>query len=67
MIYRVKLDCGYREFYFDFTNADHATEFMTNAATAYNKKQSDKMEIVLEVYTMDEYNALGKEEEKKND
>ncbi len=63
MIYRVTLEIGYRECYFDFANPETATGFMLSAATAYNKQASDDLVIVLEAYTMDDYNK--KEEEKE--
>jgi hypothetical protein len=62
MIYRVKLDSGYREFYFDFRDAESACEFMTKAAESYNKCDSDKLEISLQVFTFEEYNSRNKEE-----
>ena len=65
MIYRVKFDSGYKEFYFDFASAANACEFMTSAAESINKEDSDKVEIALVVMTLDEYNNRNKEEEKE--
>ena len=65
MIYRVKFDSGYREFYFDFASAANACEFMTSAAESINKDDSDHIEIALVAMTLDEYNNRNKEEEKE--
>ncbi len=47
MIYRVKLEVGYKEIYFDFKDSCQAIEFLKRGALNYNSKLSDNSKFLM--------------------
>ena len=54
MIYRVKLEVGYKEIYFDFKEACQAVEFIKRGTLNYNLELSDNSKFSMMMYVLND-------------